>query len=324
MSSAVKPVNLFRLEAMNHTYFEDSMREYMGDRGIHFVDRIQDADVVMTRYFKGVTALRRCLHMARSRRRPRFMVWTDEPRYTVLMTPLVRGFAAIPDVHIMNCYSGDIYINNYYHCGWGMKRRENHSAEDGFSRDRKIVILAGYTASREAASLVVRGKELDFSWMRCHIACEGQRAGLVDIYGTGWPQGMALGQSRTAGDWMDQKLDLLKQYRFNLCFENTIYPFYCTEKIWHSILAGCLPIYYGAGTRIYDDFPRDSFIDYAEIKSPEELFEKVQSMTEDEYRRRMELCLEVYDRIYESRVWKKTWDTVLQNTILRLQQLVHG
>lgn len=42
------------------------------------------------------------------------------------------------------------------------------------------------------------------------------------------------------------KLAVLKQYRFNICPENANAPSYVTEKVWHAIEAGCIPVYWGA------------------------------------------------------------------------------
>ena len=40
------------------------------------------------------------------------------------------------------------------------------------------------------------------------------------------------------------KYDVLRQYRFNVCFENSIFPGYYTEKIIHAWAAGCIPLYW--------------------------------------------------------------------------------
>ena len=40
------------------------------------------------------------------------------------------------------------------------------------------------------------------------------------------------------------KLDIISDYKFNICFENTIHPGYYTEKLLHAKIAGCIPIYY--------------------------------------------------------------------------------
>lgn len=39
------------------------------------------------------------------------------------------------------------------------------------------------------------------------------------------------------------KLDLISKYKFSICFENSIYPGYFTEKLLHAKIAGTIPIY---------------------------------------------------------------------------------
>ena len=41
------------------------------------------------------------------------------------------------------------------------------------------------------------------------------------------------------------KIDALKKHRFNLCFENSYFPGYATEKLVDSFLGGAIPIYWG-------------------------------------------------------------------------------
>jgi hypothetical protein len=78
------------------------------------------------------------------------------------------------------------------------------------------------------------------------------------------------------------KYEILPDYRFNLCFENSIFPGYYTEKIIHAWAAGCIPLYWSDPWFIADfnpraminriDFPSlEDFVDYvAEVdKSPE-------------------------------------------------------
>jgi hypothetical protein len=40
------------------------------------------------------------------------------------------------------------------------------------------------------------------------------------------------------------KYELLSRYRFNLCFENSVFPGYYTEKLLHAWASGCIPLYY--------------------------------------------------------------------------------
>ncbi|OLQ07856.1 putative fucosyltransferase [Symbiodinium microadriaticum] len=41
------------------------------------------------------------------------------------------------------------------------------------------------------------------------------------------------------------KMDFLRGYRFNVCFENASHPGYCTEKILHAFASESIPIYWG-------------------------------------------------------------------------------
>lgn len=43
----------------------------------------------------------------------------------------------------------------------------------------------------------------------------------------------------------DRKLDYLKQFKFNICPENTNTKGYVTEKLLESFQSGCIPIYWG-------------------------------------------------------------------------------
>jgi len=44
----------------------------------------------------------------------------------------------------------------------------------------------------------------------------------------------------------DDKIAYLKQYRFNICPENSNAAGYTTEKLFESINCGCIPIYHGS------------------------------------------------------------------------------
>ncbi|QNJ27808.1 glycosyltransferase family 10 [Synechococcus sp. A15-24] len=44
------------------------------------------------------------------------------------------------------------------------------------------------------------------------------------------------------------KFDLLKNYKYSLCFENSFHPGYVTEKLPHSLISGCISLYFGCLT----------------------------------------------------------------------------
>lgn len=47
------------------------------------------------------------------------------------------------------------------------------------------------------------------------------------------------------GHFVEDKHKWLQNYKFNLCFENSSYPGYLTEKLFDAYNAGCVPIYWG-------------------------------------------------------------------------------
>lgn len=51
----------------------------------------------------------------------------------------------------------------------------------------------------------------------------------------------------TGEPFQASKYELLSKYRFNLCFENSIFPGYYTEKMLQAWVGGCIPLYYSDG-----------------------------------------------------------------------------
>jgi len=87
------------------------------------------------------------------------------------------------------------------------------------------------------------------------------------LYGSGWDRwlfGVSYRDYKTALNcWQgkcENKIKTLSGYRFSVCYDNTIFPGYITEKIFDCFYAGCVPIYYGAPD-ICNYIPKECFID---------------------------------------------------------------
>lgn len=111
----------------------------------------------------------------------------------------------------------------------------------------------------------------------------------IDIYGSGWDnlnnlpkKYRVIGSDQykncikgkleyVAEDQHSLKINLLKQYKFNLCYENIALEGYVTEKIFHCFLTGTIPIFYGP-KEIGDIIPKDAFIDVRDFKSLKDLY----------------------------------------------------
>ncbi len=80
-----------------------------------------------------------------------------------------------------------------------------------------------------------------------------------------------------------QKYNVLKDYKFCICFENTpLYRGYITEKIFGCFAAGCVPVYWGA-TNVEQYIPKECYIDYRDFKTKEELYRFMKVMTKEQY-----------------------------------------
>lgn len=83
------------------------------------------------------------------------------------------------------------------------------------------------------------------------------------------------GYGRVFGRYYDGcKIKLLENYRWNICFENSISDGYVTEKLLEAKVAGCVPIYYGDKS-VGIDFNKECFINLNEYESIDKFVEEV-------------------------------------------------
>jgi len=91
----------------------------------------------------------------------------------------------------------------------------------------------------------------------------------VDIFGKANPE-------YNLPDGEKHKLDLISNYKFSLCYENSVTPGYHTEKLLHGKIAGNIPIYYGDET-VCKDFNSKSFINTVNMPD-EEVIETIKQI----------------------------------------------
>jgi hypothetical protein len=81
------------------------------------------------------------------------------------------------------------------------------------------------------------------------------------------------------------KFDILKDYKFSLCPENSIYDGYVTEKLIDAYAGGTVPIYSGDAS-VAEDFNYMAFLNYQEVMDMDFLVSKVAMLsTDDRYYR---------------------------------------
>jgi hypothetical protein len=103
----------------------------------------------------------------------------------------------------------------------------------------------------------------------------------LDLYGIGWP-----GSNRCYKGVMNEpKTVAFQRYKFSICYENTKdFPGYVTEKLHHSLIAGCIPVYWGAAD-VANTVPTECFIDRRNFSNHEELYSFLHSITDEDYMR---------------------------------------
>lgn len=235
-----------------------------------------------------------------NRKKPKACIlWTHEPYFSTTTATRLTLYGC--PIEVFNVWNGRAIKQNGVFLTQNLKQMPPRPAirTEWRSSGKKTCCLMTYPQANAK-----------FTQERLIYASKGYELGQLDLYGKGWPEGMSLGNSRD-GDWWTTKPEILKRYDNNLSLENCVQPYYVTEKLWDSILNGCLPIYGYNGT-IYDDFDRDTFLDVRDFQSPEKLWEKVESMSLKEWNKRFEGCWRGMESLWKvnqanpGRIWEKS------------------
>jgi len=290
-------IKIYKASNFSFTPFDGYVKgdlEFLGLHGIEIVTTPKNADIVISQNFKHLKK-----YFWRGFFGKRFLVWTLEPRFDTHFEKQKRVFFRLFKCHFMNVYTKDVYVTNLsIVCNYIDKHLK--FLPDNFKlKNKKIIALMSYFKGVDSSPLYRNGINIDLVSRRTYTALKGKEFKVLDVYGKGWPDGISLEDSRD-GNWMFRKRELMSDYAFNLCFENTISINYMTEKIWDSVETYCLPIYFSEGTSVYEVFPRGSFIDYSEFNSSKELFSYIKNMSNEVYIKRMNKCIAVYKKISEN------------------------
>ncbi len=239
----------------------------------------------------------------------------------------------IKPIIIINGFNEGIFFNNYHFLSsyiydddfdLGLKKEELISKQNILTskqyNESKLVIFVGQKRSSDDINNDNLTNGIDLNVKRQEIAQCALDKGVGDVTGRGWNEISGIKKSGfDSGNktWWDIKLALLNGYRFNIALENTLWKYYVSEKIWHSIKAGCLPIYWGEGSTIYETFPTDSFIDASKFKNVEDLIDYISNMPYDLWYKRMEKCIKVYNDSISKMTYSKL-DAAIEKVIERI------
>lgn len=86
---------------------------------------------------------------------------------------------------------------------------------------------------------------------------------------------------RHFGNWRKGVINYQKDYKFSFAFENSTYPGYTTEKIYHPMLANSIPIYWG-NPEIGRDFNTKSFVNWHDYNDNKKVIDRIMDLDQNE------------------------------------------
>lgn len=101
---------------------------------------------------------------------------------------------------------------------------------------------------------------------------------------------------------VDNKIELLSNFKYSLCFENVEAGGYITEKIFDCFKAKCVPIYLGAPD-IEKYIPKDCFIDFRDFGDYGKLLSHLTSLPESTYNK----YIKNIGQLLSNKKFRDTW-----------------
>ena len=85
-------------------------------------------------------------------------------------------------------------------------------------------------------------------------------------------------------DGVKVKFDFINNYKFNLCFENSMYPGYATEKLYEALCCNTIPLYWGSPT-VEMDFNPKAYLSWHDYQDDDEFIKAIIELdtNEDKY-----------------------------------------
>ncbi|WP_026935503.1 glycosyltransferase family 10 domain-containing protein [Christiangramia echinicola] len=318
-------IHIYKIDPLTYTPFDKNFSKedfsYLEQKDLKITTNKKKADIFLAGNHK---SLKRFILKNPFLRN--YLVWSQEPRFSKIKSTPYYPFSIFPEVHLMNIYTEDVFLNNVTNQDKKFITNQKLNIIDSSYKlsNRKVAALMSFYHGGKYSKLTIDGLNIDLIKKRSEIALFLFKNNMIDIYGQGWPTGISMEDSRF-NERHKRKKDILKKYHFNLCFENTVYPKYITEKIWESIENKCLPIYFGGtGSSIYELFPTKSFIDYSELEDPEKLKDLINNMPDVEFICRLNKCIEVYNSFIEKpdHFWRNSRKQMLDKIVEKCNYIV--
>jgi hypothetical protein len=141
-------------------------------------------------------------------------------------------------------------------------------------------VVNSKTVDREPGDLNRKFKDKFCSFVVKNGACEKrnyffQRLSEYKTVDSGGPLFNNIGYILPRGEEsVAAKMKFLNDYKFNLCFENSSYAGYATEKLYEAYMGGTIPIYWGS-TTIECDFNPKAFLNWHDYQDDDSFFNAI-------------------------------------------------
>lgn len=216
----------------------------------------------------------------------------------VLDTSKFKLFFTIENVHVFQSpwYKyRDLFINNkHFNLSLGFDYIENEKylrfpfwIQTQFTPTSKLDDIKNYCLNTESTNGSFNIYKKFFCSFICRLDYFGDRSKFADLIsqiGTiHYPGNFRHNDDRLKNEYNDDKIEYLKQFKFNLCPENSNAEGYVTEKIFDAIKAGCIPIYWGSNNCPEPDILNQNRILFLSLDGDNtEVLKKIKILNENE------------------------------------------
>ena len=107
-------------------------------------------------------------------------------------------------------------------------------------------------------------------------------------------------------DFKNDKIEYLKDFKFNICPENTISDGYITEKLFDAFKAGCIPIYNGDENIELDLVNKNALLFFKKDEDNTELIKEIEKLHKDDklfdaFQKQVKIYDSMVDYLWERR-----------------------
>jgi len=143
-------------------------------------------------------------------------------------------------------------------------------------KNKFATLIVGKKSSSEKSELYSFRKKIINYYYKNNLIPE------LDLYGFGWGnKGEDIDVLSLYKGTVPNKNEILQNYYFSYCIENSTQPYYLSEKIFDSFLAGTIPIYKG-DPLIHEQIPSNSFVNIDDFKTISDLHNYLKRLTKSE------------------------------------------